>query len=183
MVYKVHNRSTSIVVYTIPEINVRREFVPGETKEIEGEELEALRYRPGGSVLMNEFLQISADENTLNKLNIKAEPEYFLNEAQIVKLLNEGSLDEFLDCLDFAPDGVIDLVKRYAVELPLNDVAKRQALKDKKDFDVDLAVKNNKADKEEAADDKPTRRVVSNTTSKPAARRTTTTTKKTVVEK
>jgi len=39
--------------------------------------------------------------------------------------MKTGSLDEFLDCLDFAPEGVTDLIKTLAVELPLNDVAKR----------------------------------------------------------
>lgn len=181
MTYKVHNRSTSTVVYNIPELNIRREYSPGESKEIDEKELEALRYQPGGTVLMNQFLQISANEETLNRLNVNPEPEYFLNEKQIVKLLEEGSLDEFLDCLDFAPNGVIDLIKKFAVQLPLNDVAKRQALKDKKGFDVDLAIKNTKLADTDVAETKPTRRVISTNGTKSAARRTTTT-KKPVVE-
>ena len=32
--YNVKNRSTSMVVYKIPETNLRREFAPGETKRI-----------------------------------------------------------------------------------------------------------------------------------------------------
>jgi len=40
MVYNVKNRSTSMVVYTIPENNIRREFMPGETKKISKEELD-----------------------------------------------------------------------------------------------------------------------------------------------
>jgi len=39
--------------------------------------------------------------------------------------MTTGSLDEFLDCLDFAPEGVKDLIKTLSVELPLNDVSKR----------------------------------------------------------
>ena len=57
-------------------------------------------------------------------------------------------MDEFLDCLDFAPDGVIDLIKQYAVALPLNDVAKREALKNKFDYDVDNVINVIKATKE-----------------------------------
>ena len=59
----------------------------------------------------------------------------------IKKLLQEGTLDELLDCLDFAPEGVTDLVKVIAVELPLNDVAKRDAILEKLHFNVTNAIK------------------------------------------
>ena len=38
----VTNRSAGMVVYTIPEEGIRREFTPGETKKIPFEELEKL---------------------------------------------------------------------------------------------------------------------------------------------
>ena len=46
--YNVKNRSSSVVVYRIPETNLRREFQPGETKKIPFGELEKLTYQPGG---------------------------------------------------------------------------------------------------------------------------------------
>jgi len=55
--------------------------------------------------------------------------------------MEHGSLDEFLDCLDFAPEGVKDLIKNLAVELPLNDVAKREAIFNKLGFNVDNAIR------------------------------------------
>ena len=77
--------------------------------------------------------------------------------------MEEGTLDEFLDCLDFAPIGVIDLIKRYAVALPLSDYNKRKAIKDKLGYDVDAAIKNEQAtkdaEKEAAETTAPTRRV------------------------
>ncbi len=42
--YNVKNRSSSTVVYRIPEDNIRREFAPGETKRISFGELEKLTY-------------------------------------------------------------------------------------------------------------------------------------------
>jgi hypothetical protein len=54
--YNVKNRSSSRVVYRIPEINIRREFMPGETKKIDHEELEKLSYRPGGENLISNYL-------------------------------------------------------------------------------------------------------------------------------
>ena len=60
-----------------------------------------------------------------------------------------GSHDQFLDLLDFAPVGVIDLVKKYAVELPLNDLDKVTALKKKTGFDARVAYANFKTEEEE----------------------------------
>ena len=39
---KVKNRSASVVGYKVPDLNVRRRFVPGEIKEIPVEELQQL---------------------------------------------------------------------------------------------------------------------------------------------
>ena len=65
--------------------------------------------------------------------------------------IKEGSLEEFLDALDFAPEGVKDLIKKYSLELPLNDVAKREALLKKEKFNVTAMLENSKEDIEEAA--------------------------------
>jgi len=39
---QVTNRSTSVVVYTLDELKVRRNFAPNETKDIPAKELETL---------------------------------------------------------------------------------------------------------------------------------------------
>ena len=75
-------------------------------------------------------------------------PEYDMSEQQVADLILNGSLDAFLDALDFAPIGVLDLIKKYSVSLPITDMEKRTALKDKTGFDVDKAIENAKADKE-----------------------------------
>lgn len=143
----VKNRSDSVVIYHIPEMNIRRQYAPGETKRISKEELESLSYRSGGTILMRDFLQI--EEAGLNEIEMSVEPEYWLDDEGVKKLLTTGSLDEFLDCLDFAPSGVIDLIKKYAISLPLNDVAKREALLKKTQFDVDAVLRNQKLAKED----------------------------------
>lgn len=147
-ILKVKNRSASLAVYSIPEINVRREFAPGETKNITYGELEKLSYQPGGRTIMQNFLQIIDPEAT-GDLGINREPEYDLSEQQIVDLMTKGSLDAFLDCLDFAPVGVIDLIKKFSVSLPLNDIDKRDALKKKTGFDVTVALANMQKEKED----------------------------------
>ena len=145
--YNVKNRSSSVVVYSIPESNLRRTFAPGETKRIPFSELEKLTYQPGGRELIANFLQIMEEEVTQD-LNIHREPEYNMSEAQVRDLILNGSVDAFLDALDFAPIGVIDLIKSLSVSLPITDFKKREALLKKTGFDVDKAIANDKASKE-----------------------------------
>lgn len=147
----VKNRSASLVVYKVTLDNgmtLRREIRSGETIKVPYEELVKLSYQPGGRTIMESFLQIDAIE-ARKELSLRTEPEYDMSEAQIIELLRNGSMDAFLDCLDFAPTGVMDLLKKYAVELPLNDSAKRTALKNKTGFDVDKALANNAPDVED----------------------------------
>ena len=176
--YNVKNRSSSMVVYRIPETNLRREFAPGETKRIPFGELEKLTYQPGGRELLENFLQILEEEVTTN-LNVHRELEYDMSEAQVRDLLLTGSLDAFLDALDFAPIGVIDLIKAMAVQLPLTNLQKRKALKDKTGFDVDKALMHIEEEQAEenagktAAAASATERRVKPVEEKPAGRRTT----------
>lgn len=146
--YNVKNRSSSTVVYRIPETNLRREFAPGETKRIKFEELEKLTYQAGGRTMLEQFLQI-IDEAATKDLNVKREIEYDMSETQVRDLLLTGSLDAFLDALDFAPLGVIDLIKVLAVKLPLTDLNKRRALLEKTGFDVDRALQHMEEERKE----------------------------------
>ena len=159
---KVKNRSASMVIYKIPEHNIRRTFVAGETKNIPYQELVWLSYQPGGRNLMQNVLQIQSAEVT-EELNVPTEPEYNMSEADVKKLLESGTMDEFLDALDFAPSGVIDLIKTYAVNLPLNDIRKRDAILRKTGFNVTSAIEANQPDEEEEKkEETPTRRVTEN---------------------
>ena len=142
---KIKNRSASQIIYTIPELGIRREFSPGETKIIAFDELEKLNWQAGGRELMMSFLQVT-ENKAIEDLNIPTEVEYHMSEEQIIDLLLKGDLDAYLDCLEFAPVGVIDLIKLYAVELPLTDTRKIEALKEKTGFDAAVAYKNKMAD-------------------------------------
>lgn len=142
---KIKNRSASQIIYTIPELGIRREFSPGETKIIAFDELEKLNWQAGGRELMMSFLQIT-ENKAIEDLSIPTEVEYHMSEEQIIDLLLNGDLDAYLDCLEFAPVGVIDLIKLYAVELPLTDTRKIEALKEKTGFDAAIAYKNKMAD-------------------------------------
>lgn len=147
VVYNIKNVSAGVVIYRIPEINIRREFVAGETKKnIPYEELEKLCYQPGGREILANYLQI-VDKNVLQDLGIPTEPEYFYSEEKIKDIMINGSQDEFLDFLDFAPIGRLDLIKKFAVSLPLTDTMKIDAIREKTGFDVAKAIAMEKADK------------------------------------
>lgn len=166
---QVKNRSASFVCYRIPEDGIRREFAPGEVRQIAYEELEKLSYQRGGREMMAQFLQIR-EEQAIKDFGIRTEPEYNMSEQDIIELLKYGELDAFLDCLDFAPIGVIELIKSLSVQLPLENTGKRDALKKKTGFDVEAALRNAAADKEGQETVVPERRVQATET--PTGRRT-----------
>lgn len=177
-IIKVTNRDNGMVGYTIPDLNnLTRTFAAGETKEVSMEELRKLAWLPGdgGLILLRDYLVLDNKEAVEELLN-QVEPEYFYTEEDVKNLLLNGSLDALKDCLDYAPVGTIDLVKQMAVELPLNDVAKRKAILEMTGFNVDSAIMINDATDEEEKSDEHSGRRVSNTkeskTEAPSGRRT-----------
>lgn len=133
---KVSNRSHGTVVYNIPERHIRKEFAPKETKTISFDEIVAVTNQAGGRELFYDYLLIQNEEALHEALNVQEEPEYWLTNEKVPTWITSCTLAEFKDALDFAPDGVKDLIKSYAVSLPLNDVAKREAIKEQLGFDV-----------------------------------------------
>lgn len=148
----VTNRSHTTVIYSIPEDNIRREFAPGEAKKIKYGELEKLSYKPGGQRLMQDYFLID-HEGAIEDLNIIAEPEYYLNSEGVIDLLKNGSQDLFLDCLENAPEGVIDLIKSLAVSLPVTDTQKLEAIQKYTGFNAAAAIRHNK--EEQMAEENP----------------------------
>lgn len=148
-IVSVTNRSNGTVVYRIPERHIRREFNRKETKRVPYQEILEVVAQPGGRELIYNFLLVNNAEALREALNVKEEPEYWLTEDKIAgDWMEKSTLDEFKDALDFAPEGVKALIKRYAVSKPLNDVAKRQALLEQLNFDVTKAIANDMIDKE-----------------------------------
>ncbi len=138
-IVKVINRSTGGVGYAIPELNVRRQFAVRETKDIPFGELQALSFIPGGMPILRDYLVIK-NEEAVKELGLEVQPEYYYTEQDVKNILLNGSQDEFLDCLDFAPEGVIEMIKSLSVSLPLNDMSKREAIFKKLDFNVTKAI-------------------------------------------
>ena len=142
MKVKVINRTKSTVTYSIPEDNIARYFAPNEDKMIDTKELEKLTYRPGGEALIRDCFLIKNEEIVDNLIGDQ-EPEYWMTEEEVKEVMVNDSYDKFLDTLDFAPEGVIDIIKTLAVTLPLTDTNKLSALKRKTGFDAAAAIRHN----------------------------------------
>ena len=142
----VENRTAGKIVYQIPDRRIRRELAPRQAIRVPKDEIEALSYTAGGLDLIRNHLLVK-DEQVLDDLNIHREPEYYMNADNVAKLIREGSLNEFKDALDFAPEGVKEMIKDLSVQIPLNDFSKRQALKEMTGFDVDAAIAHDKENK------------------------------------
>ena len=148
MTIKVTNRDNGSIGYSVPDLGVHRTFQPKESKEISAEELRKLSYLPGGDVIIKDYLIIH-NEELLKELLGEVEPEYYYSEDEVKTLLLSGSLEQLQDCLDFAPNGVIDLIKSLAVSLKIDNVSKRKAIQEKTGFNVTRAIEINEETEEE----------------------------------
>jgi len=145
---KVTNRSRGTVGYTIPDMgNLQRFFAHGETKVVPMEEIRKLDWTPGGAVLLRDYLKIE-DAEAVEEILHDVEPEYNYTEADIKEILLNGSMDQLMDTLDFAPEGVIDLVKDLAIRLEIPDVRKRNAISERTKCDISKAIEINNLSKE-----------------------------------
>jgi len=146
----VRNRNNGFTGYEIKDRGIWRNFAPGETKNIQLEELQQLQYQPGGDYILNNLLVVENKE-ALKILNMEVEPEYNYTEADIRKLLLDGSLDQLMDFLDFAPEGAIEIAKDIAVKEEIPDVRKRDAISNATGFNINSAINVNHAMAEEEA--------------------------------
>jgi len=135
---KVVNRTGGSLAYKIDTLRVTRHWPrPGDYLNISISELSELRTVPGGNYILKECLIIE-DKEALNVLfpDIELEPEYNYGLKEVETLLYEADLAQLLDALDFAPKGVLELIKTKAVEKLPNETAKIEAINKK--FKIDL---------------------------------------------
>lgn len=136
---KVTNRSFGTVGYKIEDLGIHRTFQPGEIKNLTFEELLKLSYSLGGMKIIQKYLIIDNPE-AVQELLGEVEPEYYYTDKEIEELLANGSYYQLEDCLNFAPGGVIEQIKKIAVDIELNDIRKRELILKKTGFDINSAV-------------------------------------------
>lgn len=146
---KVTNRSRGSVGYKIPDMNnLQRHFEYNETKLVPEEEIRKLDWTPGGHILIKDYLKVE-DEELVKELLHEVQPEYNYTEEEIKEILLGNDMDLFDDCLNFGPDGVVDMMKDLAVTLEIPDVRKRDAISKKTNSNIDNMIKINQLSQEE----------------------------------
>ena len=136
------NRDTGTVGYTLEDSGLHRRFTAGETKKVTFDEIEKLSWAPGGKELLREYLIIQ-DKEAAEEILGNVEPEYFYTRDTVKKLLTDGTLAQLQDTLEFAPKGVVDLVKQEAVEMKLDSNVKREEIQKATNFNVTRSIELN----------------------------------------
>lgn len=135
---KVINRSGGALGYHIPSMRITRRWnQPGDYLNISIEELLELKTVPGGVAVLEDCLLIE-DKTALSVLfpDQEIEPEYEYGLEEVSTLLYESGIDQFLDALDYAPKGVLELLKEKAVAKLPDTVEKIKSMNEK--FGIDL---------------------------------------------
>lgn len=138
---KVRNLVPHRVIYKLDEINRRVSFSGNEEKMIPAGELRLLHYSPGGSVLLKNYLNIDNKE-LRQEFGIDADViEYDWTQADVDAALTTKPIEVLEDALDFAPEGVIDLIKNRAVALRIADMNKRELIYKATGADINNQIK------------------------------------------
>lgn len=135
-VITVRNLMNHTVGYKIEEDHIRRMFSPYEKKQIKAGEIRKACYQYGCKILFNDFLSIQ-DKELAFEIGVPEDAvEYWWTQEDVDRMLTQGSMDELLDALDFAPKGIKDMIVDRAVELKLNDMNKREAIQTHTGFNI-----------------------------------------------
>lgn len=152
---KVVNRTSGSLAYKIDTLRVTRHWrKPGDYLNISIAELLELKTVRGGQSLLENYVIIE-DKEALSVLfpDQELEPEYNYGLKEIEALLYEADTEQLLDALDFAPKGVLDLIKAKSAEKLPNTTAKIEAINKK--FNIDLNKVNELYQEKEILEEKP----------------------------
>lgn len=137
--FKVTNRSDGTAGYELPELNVRRVFSLNESKDIPEKELKALSQTDGGAELIKHYLMVE-DKDWVKENLPNAPIEYFWGINEIKKCMLEDDAELFAETLEYAPRGIVDLIKFLSWKMPLTDLNKVNIIQEKLGFNVQAAI-------------------------------------------
>lgn len=129
------------ISYVIEEDHRRVVFRPGETKKIATSELRKLYFKPGGDIMLREYLNIDNQE-LREEFNIPNDvPEYEWTLQDVAQLMFSGSIDALKDALEFGPQTIKDAIIDYAIVNRISDNNKRKAIEEMTGIKVDQAIR------------------------------------------
>lgn len=116
-------------------------FQAYEPKKLPAGILRRLNFSYGGTILLRHFLSVQNDE-LAREFGVSPDTiEYKWTKNDVDRVLTTGSLPELEDALDFGPEGIKDLIVDRAVELKIDNVSKRQVIKEHTGRDIDSMIK------------------------------------------
>lgn len=160
--------------YIVDLTGVRRILPPHASFKVKASELRELFYQRGGQELLHNYIRVG-NKALAQEFGVDVDntPEYNWGRKDVIDALNNPDIDVLLDALDFAPDGIKQLIADVAVETEVADVNKRKAISDKLGIDMDAMITNKHlaVQETEEKEEKPARR-------RTAAKKTTTSTRR-----
>lgn len=125
----VKNRTKGMVGYKIDTLRVYRHWdKTGDILYISIDELIELSTLPGGLKLLEKYLLIEDEEAVSIVFGREMEPEYNYTEKEIDFLLYKAEDNQLFDCLDYAPEGVLRIIRSKSVDKIPNTTAKVEAI-------------------------------------------------------
>lgn len=138
----VRNMVDHKVVYTIPELNRRVVFEPFQEKKVPAGELRALNYAAGGEVLLHNYICVKSND-LREEFNIPSDQvEYDWTLEDIHRILEDLNtpIEELEDALDFAPDGIRELIVDSAVNWKIPDSNRRKIISKMTGVNIDKKI-------------------------------------------
>lgn len=133
------------VSYIITSLGIRRKLMPGVPFQVKAQELRALFAEPGGEVLLRNYLRVG-NKNLQREFGVPADQvEYNWTVKDVDDVLLNKPEEYLLDALDFAPEGIIDLIEKRAIELELPNMNKRKAIMNKTGVNITKSIENHHA--------------------------------------
>lgn len=143
----VKSRSRGKVVYKIDALRISRTWNrPGDIINIPIDELIELKTVRGGKVLLDKYLIIEDEEAKALLYDYELPPEYDYGEVEVDYLLHKGTNEQLMDALDYAPEGVLFMIKSMAIKNKPDTTAKVEAINKKFNIDLMSIIKNAEID-------------------------------------
>lgn len=163
----VQNLTNNDVVYIDDNGGIIRRMVfhAQQTLPVEKEVIERMQYDTGGAILLKDFLSVK-DEDMRSSIGVPADQiEYNWTKKDVKELLTSGEEDALRDALDFAPQGIVDMIIDMAVDMPLNDRNKVEIISEASGRNIEMMI-NNKLQYEKASEKAPEKTTQRRTTAK-----------------
>lgn len=140
----VQNLTNNDVVYIDDNggISRRHVFHPQQSIQVEKSLIERMQYDRGGSVLLKDYLSVK-DAEIKKEIGIPEDQiEYDWTDKDVRTLLTSGSEDELRDALDFAPQGIKDMIVDMAVNMPLQNRNKTEIIAEMTGRNIETMISN-----------------------------------------